>query len=110
MFEFLYEWIRNIAFYMVLVNAVVQMLPNHTYKKYIRFFTGMILVLLLITPILKILHMENFSQTMFDDAAYRKQIEEIEKTTDYLNEVQPEDYMEEEEKNKIEVGEIQIGL
>lgn len=109
MFEFLYEWIRNIAFYMVLVTAVVQVLPNHTYKKYIRFFTGIILILLLLTPILKILNMEESFQTLFDDAPYQKKIEEIKETTDYLNEVQLEDYVEEAEKSGIEVEEIQIG-
>ena len=109
MFGFIYEWIRNIAFYMVLVTVVVQVLPNHTYKKYIRFFTGMILILLLMTPVLKLLHMKEISSALFDDASYRKRIEEIRETTDYLSEVQLEDYVKEAEKSGIEVEEIQIG-
>ena len=81
MFAFLYEWIRNVAFYIVIITAVIQILPNNTYKKYIHFFTGLVLILLL-------------------------KMKEIEKETEYLNEVRLEDYLEEE---NIEVEEIQIG-
>lgn len=108
MFEFLYEWIRNIAFYMVLVTAALQVIPNHTYKRYIRFFTGMILILLLLTPVLKILHLQEVSEILPDESAYRKKIEEITETTEYLKEVQLEDYVKEAEKSEIEVEEIQI--
>ena len=40
MFDYIYEWIQNIAFYLVLVTAVLHAVPNKDYKKYIRFFTG----------------------------------------------------------------------
>ena len=59
MFEYLYEWMKNIAFYMVLITAVIHILPNSDYKKYIRFFTGMVLVVMLATPLLKIFGMEH---------------------------------------------------
>lgn len=107
MFAFLYEWIRSIAFYMVLVTAVIQVLPNHTYKKYIRFFTGMILILLLMTPILKMFDMETF-QEVFTDETYQQEMERIKEKTKYLEEVQPEDYIENAEKSGIEVEEIRI--
>lgn len=95
MFEFLYEWIRNIAFYMVLATAVIQILPDNAYKKYIRFFTGMILIMLLMTPVLKIFGMEESFHTIFVNETYEQEIRKIRETTDYLNEVQLEDYMEE---------------
>lgn len=40
MFDYIYEWIQNIAFYLVLVTAVLHAVPNKDYKKYIRFFYG----------------------------------------------------------------------
>ena len=39
MFEYLYGWMQNIAFYMVMVTAVMHIIPNSDYKRYIRFFT-----------------------------------------------------------------------
>ena len=47
MFEYLYEWTQNIAFYLILTTAVFHALPATSYKKYIRFFTGMILILMI---------------------------------------------------------------
>lgn len=58
MLDFIYEWIQNIAFYLILITVLLHMLPDSDYKKYIRFFTGLILILLLITPVLKLLHID----------------------------------------------------
>ena len=106
MFAFLYEWIRNVAFYIVIITAVIQILPNKTYKKYIHFFTGLVLILLLMTPVLKILGMDNLSNPLQQGKEFEQKMKEIEKETEYLNEVRLEDYLEEE---NIEVEEIQIG-
>lgn len=55
MFNYFYEWLRNLAFYMVLVTAVLQLIPNRSYEKYIRFFCGLILVILLLTPVMRVI-------------------------------------------------------
>ena len=47
MIAFIYEWMENIAFYLVILVAVMQMIPQNSYQKYIRFFAGMILILML---------------------------------------------------------------
>ena len=41
MFAYLYEWIRNVAFYLVLVTALLHVLPRSGYQKYIRFAENM---------------------------------------------------------------------
>ncbi len=51
MFDKVYLWIQNIAFYMVMVTAVMHMIPNAEYRRYIRFFTGMVLVVMLVAQI-----------------------------------------------------------
>ncbi|MGN0404216.1 MAG: stage III sporulation protein AF [Bariatricus sp.] len=55
MFNYFYEWLRNLAFYMVLMTAVLHLIPNKSYEKYIRFFCGLILVILLMTPVMKVM-------------------------------------------------------
>ena len=92
MFEYLYEWIKNIAFYMVLITAVIHILPNSDYKKYIRFFTGMVLVIMLATPLLKIFGMENPLGSLYDSKEYKEQIEKIEEESKYFGETLPEGY------------------
>ena len=54
MFDYLYEWIQNIAFYLVLVTAVLHAVPDKGYQKYIRFFTGLVLILMIVTPVLRL--------------------------------------------------------
>lgn len=107
MFTFLYEWIRNVAFYIVIITAVMQILPNDTYKKYVHFFTGLVLILLLMTPVLKILDMDNLDSPLGQGKKFEQKMRGIEKETEYLQEVQLEDYLQ--EKN-IEVEDIEIEL
>ena len=46
------EWIRDIAVFLIVSAAVLHAVPGKDYRKYIRFFTGLILILLLAEPIL----------------------------------------------------------
>lgn len=84
MFDFIYQWIENIAFYLVILTVGMQMVPNSVYKKYIQFFSGLILVILLMGPIFKIFGVKNEFEELFDDAQYQQKIEEIEEATKYL--------------------------
>ena len=61
MLEYMYEWIENIACYLMIVTAVMHMIPGESYKKYIKFFIGLILILMLAKPILMI---GNVSETL----------------------------------------------
>ena len=54
MIEAIYTWMQNIVFFLVIVTAVLEVLPGTSYQKYIRFFTGLILMLLLLTPFLSL--------------------------------------------------------
>lgn len=79
MIAFIYEWIENIAFYLVIMVAVMQMIPKNSYQKYIRFFAGLILILMLCGPILKI-----FGMTDFHNEEYQNAIHEMEEATRYI--------------------------
>lgn len=72
MLNYIYEWIENVAFYMVLVVAFMQMIPGESYKKYIRFFVGLILILMLTGPLFKLLGINKIY-----NQKYKKEFEEI---------------------------------
>ena len=38
MTEGLYQWVENIAFYMVLMTAALHLIPGDGYRKYLKFF------------------------------------------------------------------------
>ena len=82
MIAFIYEWMENIAFYLVILVAVMQMIPQNSYQKYIRFFAGMILILMLAGPILRI-----FGMTEFQSTEYQNAMREIEDATGYMERV-----------------------
>ena len=47
----IYQWMKNLAFFHVLTTAVLHILPDKRYEQYIRLFMGLLLVLLICTPV-----------------------------------------------------------
>ena len=43
--ELLFDWARNILFFMVFLSVISHLLADRSYEKYIRFFAGMVLIL-----------------------------------------------------------------
>lgn len=82
MIAFIYEWMENIAFYLVILVAIMQMIPQNSYQKYIRFFAGMILILMLTGPLLKI-----FGMTEFHSKEYQSAMKEIEDAAGYMERI-----------------------
>ncbi len=53
MLEEVYKWIQNIAVYLVVVTAMLHAVPGKDYERYIRFFSGLVLIVLIFMPVLK---------------------------------------------------------
>ncbi len=130
MIDYLYEWVRGIAYYMVLVTVVMQMTAAESYRKYIRLFTGIILVLMILAPVMRIFGI-NGEEIWMQEKGYEELAQNIEKKIEEMErEISPE--MEEglaagsggdagaldggtaegqqgEEAGRIEVEEIRIG-
>lgn len=100
MVTYLYEWLQNLAFYLVLVTAVIHMLPETGYKKYIQFFTGLVLIILLVSPVLQLLGTDITLADFYQKMEYETEVEQK------LMEWQQEQVKE--KNNEIEVEEIQI--
>ena len=67
----LYLWIRNLAVFYIFFTAVLNLVPDKKYEKYVRFFMGLLLIFMMSTPIFSILgkgqeltvsFLENFSR------------------------------------------------
>lgn len=48
------EWLKSIVGYLLIVSVTMQMLPNRKYEQYVRLFTGFVMILLVLQPVLKI--------------------------------------------------------
>lgn len=128
MLEGIYGWIQNISVYLIVMAAVMHAIPGKDYGKYIRFFSGLVLILLLSTPLLKLAGMEGTFRTLYRGKEYEMERKEIERAEeiyeqsemfDFLGEDPGEDAETEQSglinedevwnEGMIEVEEIEIG-
>lgn len=84
MFDYIYDWLWNFVCYMVLMTALIQVLPENSYQKYLKFFFGLIMILLLATPVFRLFGMENRFHELYQSAEYRRVLSEMERTEAYL--------------------------
>lgn len=52
----IYSWVKNIVYFLLLVKIMEYMIPSEKSGKYIKLFSGIVLIIILIQPFLKILN------------------------------------------------------
>lgn len=75
--ETVYEWMKNLAVFYLFFTAVMNFLPDSKYNKYIRHFLGLLLILLLLTPVLRLFRLNslldrNFMENRFQEEMWEK--------------------------------------
>lgn len=80
--EWIYEWIKTIAFYYIFVSIVMNALPDTKYQSYVKFFLGMLLIVIMINPLLELFQLaetldEQYLQNMLE-MEWEKNEEQIE--------------------------------
>ena len=48
------DWIKTLVGYLLIISVVTQMMPNRKYEQYVKLFTGFLLIILILQPVLKI--------------------------------------------------------
>ena len=119
MFQQIYRWLQNITVYLIITAAVMHAVPGKDYGKYIRFFSGLILILLLATPLLNLTGMKEKFETLYKNNEYKLEIQEIESVEELYKESALSGYFQSQEEceedgvkegnSRIEVEEIEIG-
>lgn len=57
--DVIYTWIKNIIVYMILNTIIMNLLGNSSYKKYVSIVSGMILVLIVVSPLMNVMELED---------------------------------------------------
>lgn len=73
----LYGWVKNIIYYMIFTAAVNNLLADSKYEKYIRFFAGMVLILLVVSPAVSGLRLNDQVAAMFERFSLEEEAKEL---------------------------------
>lgn len=96
MIEAIYTWMKNIVFYLVIVTAVLEVLPGTAYQKYIRFFTGLVLILLLLTPFLSLSGAGETFTELYHGYEYEQYKQALQEQEEYFQDLDLLDFLPEE--------------
>lgn len=70
----LYGWVRDIAFYTLLMVVVLHVLPDRNQKKYLQFFMGVVLIILVITPFLSFFGLDKRLNETYTSRTYDQEL------------------------------------
>ena len=73
----LFEWIRNITYYLIFITVAENLLPNKKYEKYLKFFAGMVLILLVLKPVTGGLRLDDTLAYYFESISLKKEAGEL---------------------------------
>lgn len=83
--EWISQWAGNLAVYFIFLSAVMNLLPGGEEKKYLRFFLGLLLILLVLKPVLELKNLDTvlegnvLAETLADSYAQMVREEEAQK-------------------------------
>ena len=106
-----YQWIQNLSVWLVLSAVILHLVPGKDYGKYVRFFSGMVLLLLFLEPMLKLTGTDGMITKLYEgNLAKEELLQKLYESAD-LTEILPEEYQTSEEgadeKSQKKVSETQ---
>ncbi|MFP3155416.1 stage III sporulation protein AF [Lachnospiraceae bacterium ZAX-1] len=118
----IYAWVKNIVYFYIFITAVLHMLPKDSYQKYVRFFCGMILVVMLLTPILNIIYKKDYLEEKISYENFWQEMDNMQLDIEKIEAIHQEAYLLQyeaaigedislmAEENEIYVNQIQVTL
>lgn len=86
------EWIRRIIYLTIFLTLLLQILPKGSYRKYVRFFAGLVFVITILNPLMKLVQQEDWEDRLVNELLYEESIREGELDFAYMEEQQKEYY------------------
>lgn len=75
--DLLFGWIQDIAFYTLLMVVVLHVLPEKSQRKYLQFFMGIVLMILVISPFLSALGLDRQLDETYARQTYDRELQEF---------------------------------
>lgn len=96
--EVIYTWVKNIVCFYIFMAVILHLLPRESYRKYVRFFSGMLLTVLVATPVLSVFGKEEVLMQKISQAGFFQEMDNMKLDTEHLEETQKKVYVQEYEK------------
>ena len=96
--EVVYGWVKNLVCFYIFITAVLHLLPKESYRKYVRFFAGLLLAILVLTPVLSLFGNRENLYEKIEQMGFFQEMENLKLDTAYLETSQQKIYQEEYEK------------
>jgi len=71
------SWVKQIVIFYIFANFIIHVLPNGNYEKYIKFFIGLILIAVVISPITGFFKLETLFEDIYNSAISSDSISEM---------------------------------
>ncbi len=101
------DWIKTLVGYLLIISVVTQMMPNRKYEQYVKLFTGFLLIILILQPVLKIESANAFLEGKIHE--FVQEQEELETQIGVQSEVfqKKSEELQQENREQIVIEEIQ---
>ena len=86
----MYDWVRNIARYLIFMTVLANVLPSGKYEKYMRLFAGMVLLLLVLKPLTGGLRIEERIAYYYKNISFAQEVETLKEESSRLEEERKE--------------------
>ena len=73
----LYQWIQNLTGFFLFLSVAERLLPGKQYGKYLRLFSGMVLVFIVLHPFTEGLHLEDTIAGYYESFLFQEQAEDL---------------------------------
>ncbi len=73
----MFGWIQDIAFYTLLMVVVLHVLPEKNQRKYLQFFMGIVLMILVMSPFLSALGLDRQLDEIYARQTYDRELQEF---------------------------------
>ena len=92
----IYEWMKNLAVFYIFLTVVTHLVPDGRYEEYIRFFMGLLLILLMMSPLLEVMNLKSQVESLISQYEMEEQNLELQIQDFSLGESSLEKYMRQE--------------
>jgi len=75
--ESILSWVKQIVIFYIFSNFIIHVLPNGNYEKYIKFFIGLILIAVVISPLTGFFKLDTIFEDIYNSAISNDSISEM---------------------------------